>query len=160
MLSFIRPSPDSFFDCHNPKGIKHITRLRLGLSHLRNHKFKHSFQHAINVLCNCGPDIESATHFFLLCSFFINERGTLLSTIRSFDSKLLDCTDYDLTQTLLFGSTSQTSSNDLKIINASIDYIFSSTRFDEPFFKINSFISKSEFNQQISFLYMYIYYCY
>ena len=63
ILSFIRPSPNSFFDCHNPKGIKHITRLRLGLSHLRNHKFKHSFQHVINVLCNCGPDIESATHF-------------------------------------------------------------------------------------------------
>ena len=38
MLNFIRPSPNSFFDCHNPKGIKLITRL--GLSHLRQHKFK------------------------------------------------------------------------------------------------------------------------
>ena len=37
----------------------------------------------------------------LLCPFFINERPTLLSTIRSLDSKLLDCTDYDVTQTLL-----------------------------------------------------------
>ena len=134
MLNLIRPSPNSFFDYHNPKGIKHITRLRLGLSHLRNHKFKHSFQHAINFLCNCGPDIESATHFFLRCSLFINERGTLLSTVRSLDSKFLDCSNYDLTQTLLFGSTSQTSSNNLKIINASIDYIFSSKRFDKPFF--------------------------
>ena len=95
-----------------------------------------------------------------ILSLLLTLRGTLLSTIRNLDSKLLDCTDYDLTQTLLFGSTSQTSSNDLKIINASIDYIFSSKRFDEPFFKINSFISKSEFNQQLSFLYMYIYYCY
>ena len=54
-----------FFDIHNPKGIKLITRLRLGLSHLRKHKFKQSFQDTINSLCNCGEDIESATHFFL-----------------------------------------------------------------------------------------------
>ena len=79
MLNFIRPSPNSFFDCHNPKGIKLITRLRLGLSHLREHKFKHSFQDTINPLCNCGQDIESATHFFLHCPFFINERRTLLT---------------------------------------------------------------------------------
>ena len=86
ILNFIRPSPKSFFDCHNPKGIKLITRLRLGLSHLREHKFKHSFQDTINPLCNCGQNIESSTHFFLHCPFFINERRTLLSTIRSLDS--------------------------------------------------------------------------
>ena len=134
ILNFIRPSPDSVFDIRNPKGIKPITRLRLGLSHLRQYKFKHSFQDTINPLCNCGQDIESATHFFLHCPFFINERRTLLSTIRSLDSKLLDFTDYDLTQTLLFGNTSRTSSNNFKIINASIDYILSSKTFDEPLF--------------------------
>ena len=35
ILKFNRPSANSFFNCHNPKGIKFITRLRLGLSHLR-----------------------------------------------------------------------------------------------------------------------------
>ena len=143
----MRPFPDSFFDCHNPKGIKLITRLRLGLSHLREHKFKHSFQDTINPLCNCGQNTESATHFFLHCPFFINEKRTLLSTIRSLDSKLLDCTDYDLTQTLLLGNTSQTSSNNFKIIDALIDYILSIKIFYEPLFKINFFISKSKFNQ-------------
>ena len=134
ILNFIRPPPNSFFDCHNPKGIKLITRLRLGLSHLREHKFKHSFQDTINPLCNCGQDIESSTHFFLHCPFVINEKRNLLSTIRSLDRKLLDCTDYDLTQTLLFGNTYQISSNNFKIINALIDYILSSKRFDESLF--------------------------
>ena len=64
ILNFIGPSPNSFFDCYNPKGIK----LRLSLSHLREHKFKHSFQDTINPLCNCGQDIESSTHFFPLSS--------------------------------------------------------------------------------------------
>ena len=134
ILNFIRPSPNSFFDCHNPKGIKLITRLRLGLSHLREHKFKHSFQDTINPLYNCGQDIESSTHFFLHCPFFINESRTLLSTIRSLDIKLLDCTDDDLTQTLLSGNISQIFSNSFKIINTSIDYILSSKRFGEPLF--------------------------
>ena len=135
ILNFIRPSPNSFFDCHIPKGIKLTTRLRLGLSHLREHKFKHSFQDTTNPLWNCGQDIESSPHFFLHCPFFINERHTLLGTIRSLDSKLLDCTDYDLTQTLLFGNTSQISSNNFKIINASIDHILWSKRLTNHFFE-------------------------
>ena len=134
ILNFIGLSPIFLFDCHSPKGNELITRLRLGLSHLREHKVKHSFQDTINPVCNCGQDIESSTQFFLHYPFFSNERRTLLSTICSLDSKLLDCTDYDLTQTLLFGNTSQISSNNFKIINASIDYILSSKRFDEPLF--------------------------
>ena len=73
ILNFIRLSPNSCFDFHNPKRFKVITRLRLSLSHLREHKFKDSFQDTINPLCNCGQDIESPTHFFLHCPFFINE---------------------------------------------------------------------------------------
>ena len=34
ILNFIQPSPNSVFDIRNPKGIKLITRLRLGLSRL------------------------------------------------------------------------------------------------------------------------------
>ena len=48
-------------------------------------------------------------------------KDTLLSTICSLDSKLLDYTNYDLTQTLFFNNTFQTSSNNFKNINASID---------------------------------------
>ena len=42
ILKFIRPSTNSLFNYHNPKGIKFIARLWLGLSHER--KFKHSFK--------------------------------------------------------------------------------------------------------------------
>ena len=134
ILSFIRPSPNSSFDIHNPKGIKLITRLRLSLGHFRGHKLKNSFEDTINLLRYCGQDIESTTHFFLQCPLFINERCTLLSTIRRLASKLLDCKNFVLKQTLLFGNTSQTLSNNFKIMNALIDYILSSKRFDEPIF--------------------------
>ena len=35
LLKFIRPPPNSVFNCHNCKGIKYLTRLGLGLSDLR-----------------------------------------------------------------------------------------------------------------------------
>ena len=59
---------------HNPKGIKVMTRLRLGLSHLRKHKFKHSFQDFINTLCNCGYEVEFTVHFFDYCPLYFTLR--------------------------------------------------------------------------------------
>ena len=67
ILKFIRPSPNSFYGCQNIMGIKLVTRLRLGLSHLREHKFKHSFQDTLNPLCNCRMDVKSSLHFPLQC---------------------------------------------------------------------------------------------
>ena len=54
ILKSIRPKPNSIYNCQNPKRIRLITRLRLGLSHLHEHKFKHIFQDCFNLLCLCG----------------------------------------------------------------------------------------------------------
>ena len=48
ILQFIRSAANSAYNCHNSKGIKFITRPRLALSQLREHKFKHNFQDPIN----------------------------------------------------------------------------------------------------------------
>ena len=70
--SFQKTSSQFYLNYHNPKGVKLITRLRLGMSHLREHKFKHNFQDSINPLCNCGHDIESTTHFVLHPPLFVS----------------------------------------------------------------------------------------
>ena len=44
ILKIIRPKPNNVYYCHNPRGIRLLTRFRLGFSHLCEHKFKHSFQ--------------------------------------------------------------------------------------------------------------------
>ena len=69
ILKFIRPSPNSVFECHNPEGIKFLRRLRLGLRHHREHKFKHSFQDSMNQLRKCGAEVESTSHFLSYCPF-------------------------------------------------------------------------------------------
>ena len=40
-----------------------IMRLRVGMSLLREHKFKHNFQACLSPICSCGLDIESTSHF-------------------------------------------------------------------------------------------------
>ena len=135
ILKFIRPSANSFFNCHNPKGIKFITRLRLGLNHLREHKFKHSFQDSLNPFCSCSLDIESTGHYLLHCPTYITERRTLLSTIESIDNNLLDVCEPVLIKTLLFGSNLFDSNANTNVLNATIEHVLSTKRFEEPLFQ-------------------------
>ena len=122
IFRFIRPSPSSVYNCSTPKGLKFI-RLRLGLSHLREHKFKYSLQDAINPSCWYGFVIESTEHFLIHCPHFVNERCTLLSTICSINYKLLGNTNSVLVQTLLFGNKSFNITDNTKILNAVINLI-------------------------------------
>ena len=105
ILKFIRPSPSNFFNCNNYKGIRLITCLRVGMSHLHEHKFKHNFQDRLNPICNCGLDIKSTSHFLLHCPSFNDERSTLLSTLNKIYCKFLELTKSSLSQTLLYGNT-------------------------------------------------------
>ena len=120
------------FDCLNPIGIKYITRIRLELSHLREHKFKYSFQDTFNPICNCSNDVESAINVFLHCPLYSKERHPLLSSLVNIDHTLLDNTDFSLTQILLFGNTTFNAKENTKIINLVIDSVSSTKRFDEP----------------------------
>ena len=79
LLKFISPFPNNVFNCHNCKGIKYLTRLRLGISHLREHKFKPSFQDTLNPFCSWDLDVERNTHFLLYFTLFSYQRRTLLS---------------------------------------------------------------------------------
>ena len=69
-LAFIRPFANSTFQCLNPKGLKLFTRL--GLSHLRFHKFTHNFQNELNPICSCGT-VETTVHYLFLCPNFSDE---------------------------------------------------------------------------------------
>ena len=101
--------------------------------HLREHKFKNNFQDCLNAICNCGLNIESTSHFLLRCPTFNDERYTPLSTLNNIDYKLLELTKSSLLQTLLYGNTLFNKEKKTRILNATIEYISSSERFEEPF---------------------------
>ena len=107
ILSFIRPSANSTFNCHNPRGIKLLSRLRLGLSHLREHKFKHSFQDSLNPFCSCGKgEVEISSHYLLHCCNYSEERLALLNTLRNINMFILQVSDSKFTSVLFFGDNS------------------------------------------------------
>ena len=66
-------------------------------------------------------DAESIIHFFLDCSFYSNERGTLLNSLCKIDRKFLDSANSSLAQTFLFGNWSFTKNDNTTIINLTID---------------------------------------
>ena len=106
ILQFIQPIPNRTFNCHNPTGIKLITRLRLGLSHLRDHKFKHNFLDCLNPICCYGKDIETTVHYLLHCPIFSGDGSVSFNNIRSIDKIVLSGSDSRITETLLFGISS------------------------------------------------------
>ena len=109
VLIFVRPSPNSIFNCHNnPKGIKLLKRLRLGLSHLSDHKFKHSCQKLLNSICNCGTDVEATTHYLIHCPLFSDERLILISSIQNIDKNILNLNNSRFSEVQLFGTSSFT----------------------------------------------------
>ena len=137
ILTFIRTAPNSVYNCLNPRGIYLITRLTQGLSHLREHKFKHGFQDTLNPLCSCGNhyvDVESINNFLLHYLKFVNERHTLLHALSNFNYSLVENTSNVLIQTLLSGDLSLSPSDNSKILNATIEFILSAKRFDEQLF--------------------------
>ena len=132
ILKFIRPSSNSIFNCHSPKGIKLITRLRLGLSHLCEHKFRHNFQDTLNPICSCGDDIETTIHYLLHCPDYLDERRTLLDNLQSTGENIHDKNDSQISELLLFGASSNNDASNTCILIATIQFTLATKRFDVP----------------------------
>ena len=104
VLKFIHPSVNSIYLCNNPKGIQLLTRLRLRLSHLEDHTFKHNFQDTLNRICNCSEDIETLCHYLFHCSLYTNDRLAPLNVIQGIDNSILKLTDSHIVEVLLYHS--------------------------------------------------------
>ena len=78
--------------------------MRLGLSHLANHKFRHNFQDWLNPICSCGQKIETTSHFLLQSLNYRCARKTFFEKINLIDSNILLQSDLFITNDLLFSS--------------------------------------------------------
>ena len=134
ILKFIRPSQNRVYNCHNPKGIKLLTRLRVGLSHLCKHKFKQSFRDTPNLICNCGKDNETISHYLLHCPDYLQERKTLLNTISCIVSNIFDFNNDQLTEVLLYSKKDLYNINNTNILDATINYLIETKRFNAQLF--------------------------
>ena len=128
----IRPIPNFLFDAYDPHGIKLLTRLRVGLSHLREQKFRHGFNDTIDPFCPCNMEIESVSHFFLRCLNYTNLRSDLMNELMKINPNFSQYNHDHLTEILLYGDKNVTHLINTEIINLSISFIIKSGRFDGP----------------------------
>ena len=120
---------------HNPLGIRLLIRLRLGFSHLNEHRFYHNFNNYINQLYTCTLEIESTTRFFLHCHFYSIIRKTLLDELNGINSNISNFSETDLTDILLYQKSSFDKIQNKNILTACIKYIVDSERFSGSIFQ-------------------------
>ena len=80
-MSIILPTAKSLFGIFDPIGLSYLLQIRVGLSKLNFHKFKHNFRDTINPMCPTNDGIENAEHFSLLCPAFDIQRRDLLTGV-------------------------------------------------------------------------------
>ena len=128
----MRPQSNSIFNVLNSLGLTYLTRLRVGLSHLCEQKFRHNFQDSLNPICNCSNAIESTKHYLNYCLNFKNERQTLQQNVRTVNPNSLYMNEDALTHLLLYGDNTLTHNTNTFLLNSVIEYITLTKRFNDP----------------------------
>ena len=133
-LKEICPVPHSVYNICYPNGLKLLTRLRLGLSHLNEHRFNHNFEDCINPLCTCSLEVESTFHFFFDYHYYNCIRHIMFNELCEVEFNLLNASDEKLVNILLYGSSLFSCSQNRSILNLSIRYIIDLNHFSGSIF--------------------------
>ena len=131
LLKIYRPLKKSLFNIHDQNGTKWIFQLRLGLSHLKNHKKSHHFIDTADDTCNCNQHAETLDHFLLHCPIFDAQRRELFLSINPIllESNMSSLDDTNLVNLLLYGNEKFDFYVNQSILKATIQFIRSSSRF-------------------------------
>ena len=135
LLSFIRPVQSNVYNIFDPQGLKLLTRLRLGFSHLNEHRFRHNFQDCINPLCSCSLEIEDTSHYLLHCHNFSRYRIDLMNSINSVRDHFESLSDSSKRDILLYGDSRLDTNKNKFILVATKNYIKHSERFSGSLFE-------------------------
>ena len=134
LLSFIRPLESNVYNIFNPIGLKFLTHLRLGFSHLNEHRFQHNFQDCMNPLSSCNLEIEDALHYLLHCHHFSQYRIDLMNSVKSI-SENFDCLSGNVKKDiLLYGDPRLNGNKNKFILETTLTYIKSTDTFSGSIF--------------------------
>ena len=95
LFSFIRLFQNNIFNIFDPTGLKFLTLLRSGFSHLNEHKFRHNFHDCMNPFCSCSIEIEDTLHYLLHCHHFNNICIDLMNSAKSVYDNFESLSDKD-----------------------------------------------------------------
>ena len=134
LLLFIRPVQKSIFNIRDPKGLKLLTSLRSGFSHLNEHRFRHNFENCVNPSCSCSLEDEDTLHYLLHCHHF-NQRLDLMNSVKSVLNNFESLSNKIKKEILLYGDSRLDSNKNRFISEATLNYIKTSERFSGSLFQ-------------------------
>ena len=134
LLSIIRSSPNIVYNIFDPIGLKLLTRLRLGFSHLNEHRCRHNFQDCLNPLCTCSLETEDTIHYLLHCLHFSQQRFDLINSVKSVFDNFESYSDNDKRNILLYGDSRFDADKNKLILELTITYIKNTNRFSASLF--------------------------
>ena len=134
LLPSIRPVGNSMYGIYDPFGVTLINRLRLGFSHLREHKFRHNFADNVNLLCSCTLKTENTEYFFLRCQNNLSALTNLMNELNNISNAINSLNSTDLIRVILYGDKDFDNVTNFKIITTTIKFIKTTKRFEQsPF---------------------------
>ena len=135
LLKLYRPKGNPVFYISDNKGVILLTRLRIGFSHLREHKFRHNFADTLDPFCNCRTNsIETTEHFLMHCSEYSNERLQMFNDLLQLDLSLIPLNPSRLLNVLLYGDSRLTSAQNREILSITVKFLCNTERFSGPLF--------------------------
>ena len=135
LLAFLQPVQRPIYNVFNPQGLKFLTRLGLGFSHLNKYRFRHNFKDCINPLCSCSLEVENMPHFFLHCQHYSTFRMGLMNKVNQVDEDFSYLSDDNKVSPLLYSDSRFVDNKNNFILSASITYILQTERFSTSLFQ-------------------------
>jgi len=131
----MRPEANSVFDVTDNKGVVFLNRLRVGFSHLREHKCRHNFADTLDPFCNCLTNsLETTEHFLMHCSDYSNERLVMFNSLFQLNISLLPLKPKVLYHILLYGNTNFSTNLNHEILSATVKFLVDTGRFSGALF--------------------------
>ena len=135
LIKFLRPSANSVFRVTDKKGVVLLNRLRVGFSHLKEHKFRHNFADTVDPFCNCRSNsIETTQHFLMHCSDYSNDRLVMFGSLLQLDISLIPLNPKKLYSILLYGDSNFGKDLNHKILSITVKFVKETGRFRGPLF--------------------------
>ena len=121
LLDYIQPTANSTFGTNYVSGLKFLTRLRVGFSHLKEHKFKHKFQDTLNPLWPRSLEAEDIYNIFIHSQSFSDQQNVIFNNLNAINLEILKMNENEIVP--VFDNKGFTKDMNRKIIASSIRFI-------------------------------------
>ena len=136
VLKLIRPPPKPVYNIYDQTGLAILTQLRVGLSELNSHKFRHNFREAVDPLCPSNDGIEGTERYLLLCRSYAGFKYDLLASVAAIlqlYSLSSPSSNQGLVKVILYGDDRLPIDLNRKLLEATLKFVHATGRFKEIF---------------------------